>query len=104
MYILTGCRKPGQGGSADPPARDLRAQLLQAEAAHFSKVRGSPSGTAGSELEKASSPTRRIEHNRVGDRDSVEEPDAKRRRVLEETRQIDADSEDSGSDSSEEER
>ena len=34
----------------------------------------------------------------------MEEPDAKRRRVLEETRQIDADSEDSGNDSSEEER
>ena len=104
MYVLTGCRQPGQGGSADPPARDLRAQLLQAEAAHFSKVRGSPSGMTGLDLEKASSTTRQIEHNRADDGDSVEEPDAKRRRVLEETRQIDADSEYSGSDSSEEER
>ncbi|MCJ1358771.1 MAG: complexed with cef1p [Icmadophila ericetorum] len=96
-------RQPGQGGSADPAARDLRAQLLQAEAAHFSKVRGSPSGIDGLESERASSTSRRVENSTADDGDVVEEPDAKRRRVLEETRQIDADSEDSGNDSSEEE-
>ena len=36
--------------------------------------------------------------------DEGEDPEAKRRRILEETRDIDADSEGSGSDSSEEER
>lgn len=35
-------RKPGQGGDADHEIRDLRAELLQAEAAHFAKVKGGP--------------------------------------------------------------
>ena len=35
-------RQPGQGGVADPEQRDLRAELLKAEAAHFAKKKGIP--------------------------------------------------------------
>ncbi|EFX03484.1 pre-mRNA-splicing factor cwc15 [Grosmannia clavigera kw1407] len=35
-------RKPGQGGNTDHEVRDLRAELLAAEASHFAKVRGTP--------------------------------------------------------------
>merc|ERR1712225_73681 len=35
-------RQPGQGGDADHEVRDLRAELLAAEAAHFAKVKGGP--------------------------------------------------------------
>uniref|UniRef100_A0A093XQ45 Pre-mRNA-splicing factor cwc15 n=1 Tax=Talaromyces marneffei PM1 TaxID=1077442 RepID=A0A093XQ45_TALMA len=37
MHLKT--RQPGQGGAADGP-RDLRAELLAAEAAHFAKLKG----------------------------------------------------------------
>ncbi|EEP75927.1 conserved hypothetical protein [Uncinocarpus reesii 1704] len=91
-------RKPGQGGDADTETRDLRAELLKAEAAHFAKK----AGIADTSIEPAT-PKRQLEHS-VGDADSTgtEDLEAKRRRILEETRDIDADSDGDESESSEE--
>lgn len=90
-------RKPGQGGDADNQVRDLRAELLQAEAAHFAKVKGGPvpalPETDGEDAVMGGT-KRQLED---GDAEDI---DAKRRRVLEETRDIDADSEEDEEDSS----
>lgn len=89
-------RKPGQGGAADGP-RDLRAELLAAEAAHTAKKNG------GSAPEFINAPTTSVKHMIEDGSAEEEDIDAKRRRILEETRDIDADSsgeeEDSDSDS-----
>ncbi|EQL35825.1 hypothetical protein BDFG_02445 [Blastomyces dermatitidis ATCC 26199] len=98
-------RKPGQGGDADEK-RDLRAELLRAEAAHFAKKGISQDTSASSASSPAaiepSVPKRQLENGssevEIGD---IEDPEAKRRRILEETRDIDADSAGSESDSSE---
>jgi protein CWC15 len=71
--------------------------LLQAEAAHFAKIRGEP---ALAEAEPATNTAKRQLEN--GDEDEEEDPEAKRRRILEETRDIDADSDDTGEDDSSE--
>ncbi|EXJ93064.1 hypothetical protein A1O3_01620 [Capronia epimyces CBS 606.96] len=91
-------RQPGQGGAADPQDRDLRAELLAAEAAHFAK-------TKGTTAEAASSPPQTLKRELEGppSDDEKEDPEAKRRRILEETREIDADSGGSDSESSDEE-
>lgn len=96
---LTVTRQPGQGGAADAEPRDLRAELLAAEAAHFARTKGTPTDSATSPPK----PAKRELEESLSD-DENEDPDAKRRRVLEETREIDADSEDDhDSESSEEE-
>lgn len=87
-------RQPGQGGDADPQVRDLRAQLLEAEAAHFQKTNSS----AAKPIEKTTSSKRQLEDGRGSD--GEEDIEAKRRRILEETRDIDADSDGSESESS----
>ncbi|KAI5868093.1 Pre-mRNA-splicing factor Cwf15/Cwc15 [Durotheca rogersii] len=99
-------RQPGQGGDADEP-RDLRAELLAAEAAHFAKQNGGalPSTEGNDEAAAASSAAKRpLELTSKADAGGEEEDlEAKRRRILEETRDIDADSEDdSDQDDSEE--
>jgi len=96
--LLTNSRKPGQGGSADTEERDLRAELLAAEAAHFAKTKGIPKETASSPPKP-----RKRELDEPPSDDENEDPEAKRRRVLEETREIDADSEGEDSESSDEE-
>lgn len=84
-------RKPGQGGDADiHQVRDLRAELLQAEAAHFAKVKGGPAPVLEAEKEQSNNPAKRLLEDGPGDEEGLE---AKRRRILEETRDIDADSE-----------
>ncbi|KAI6246799.1 Pre-mRNA-splicing factor cwc15 [Erysiphe necator] len=84
-------RKPGQGGDADRQIRDLRAELLQAEAAHYAKLKGAPiPALDGPQNDSAK---RRIEDGKI-DEGADEDPDIKRRRILEESRDIDADSED----------
>ncbi|CAI7630956.1 unnamed protein product [Penicillium discolor] len=98
-------RQPGQGGEADadPSPRDLRAELLQAEAAHFAKKNGVPVDQQA--IAESSAPKRQLEAapQDGGDGDIEEEdPEAKRRRILEETRDIDADSDASEEDSSDE--
>ncbi|CZT48633.1 related to Pre-mRNA-splicing factor cwc15 [Rhynchosporium secalis] len=90
-------RQPGQGGDADHEVRDLRAELLAAEAAHFAKAKGGP-GPASEPAEsgvQTNSAKRQLENG-----DEEEDVDAKRRRVLEESRDIDADSENDEDDSS----
>ncbi|KAK4456114.1 Pre-mRNA-splicing factor Cwf15/Cwc15 [Podospora aff. communis PSN243] len=93
-YTQLKFRQPGQGGSADRDARDLRAELLAAEAAHFAKTgKGGPlpSTDDTSNNTSAKRPATALE----GAADSEEEdPEAKRRRILEETRDIDADDSD----------
>ncbi|ESZ92656.1 hypothetical protein SBOR_6961 [Sclerotinia borealis F-4128] len=92
-------RKPGQGGDATTEVRDLRAELLQAEAAHFAKTTGG-SSTAIEDAKSVTNTSKRQLENGSAE-DDEEDPEAKRRRILEETRDIDADSDDAGeSDSS----
>ncbi|CRG90555.1 Pre-mRNA-splicing factor cwc15 [Talaromyces islandicus] len=96
-YMHLKVRKPGQGGDADQP-RDMRAELLAAEAAHFAKTKGVKED---SPEEPTSSRKRELEDN-VQENLDDEDMEAKRRRVLEETRDIDADSVGSESESSDE--
>ena len=95
-------RREGQGTVAETSRRDLRTQLLQAEAAHLAKARGEIDST-NSVAESETGSKRRIEAGE-GDAEIEEEDiDSKRQRILEETRDIDADSDESEEDSSEEE-
>ncbi|KAJ5896883.1 uncharacterized protein N7473_006282 [Penicillium subrubescens] len=95
-------RQPGQGGDADKEVRDLRAELLKAEAAHFAKKSGAPIEEPA--IEESTAPKRQLEAAPTdADGEAEEDPEAKRRRILEETRDIDADSDGSEEDSSEEE-
>ncbi|KAL8815358.1 MAG: hypothetical protein Q9223_005491 [Gallowayella weberi] len=94
-------RKPGQGGDADAQPRDLRAQLLEAEAAHFSKSNGTAAKSTSTTEPKPSS-KRQLEAGPEQDGEGDEDIEAKRRRVLEETRDLDADSDESSSAGSEE--
>ncbi|KAL9631046.1 MAG: hypothetical protein Q9204_004420, partial [Flavoplaca sp. TL-2023a] len=100
-YTQLKTRKPGQGGDADVQSRDLRVQLLEAEAAHFSKTDGTASKPA-TIAEPTASSKRQLEAGPGQDADGEEDIDAKRRRVLEETRHLDADSDESSNASSEE--
>ncbi|KAL2813972.1 Pre-mRNA-splicing factor Cwf15/Cwc15 [Aspergillus granulosus] len=94
-------RQLGQGTEGESQQRDLRAELLQAEAAHFAKKRGIPVDETPNE---SATLKRQLEGPSNGDAEIDEEdPEAKRRRILEETRDIDADSDGSEEDSSEEE-
>lgn len=104
---LTPPSQQGQGNEGEVKQRDLRAELLQAEAAHFAKKQGVPIDDPAIE---SAAPKRQLEAAPPGEGDDSsgaqieEDPEAKRRRVLEETRDIDADSEGDEDDSSEEER
>ena len=73
--------------------------MLQAEAAHFAKIKGGPAPATGEPEPSASTAKRGLENGDAGD---GEDPEAKRRRILEETRDIDAESEDGGEDDSSE--
>ncbi len=94
-------RQAGQGGDADgvAPVRDLRTQLLEAEAAHFKKT--NPEAAAAREAENAAVPAKR-QLEISGGPDGEEDIEAKRRRILEETRDVDAASEDEEESSEEE--
>lgn len=91
-------RQPGQGGAADSRERDLRAELLAAEAAHFAKQEGKQPRPH----EPSAGTKRAIEHSTDADETKIEDDEAKRRRILEETREIDKDDSDEESDSSSE--
>ncbi|PLB47156.1 Cwf15/Cwc15 cell cycle control protein [Aspergillus steynii IBT 23096] len=93
-------RQLGQGSENESQQRDLRAELLQAEAAHFAKKNGVPVDAPA--LENAA-PKRQLEGAPASGEEGTkeEDPEAKRRRILEETRDIDADSDGSEEDSSE---
>lgn len=93
-------RQPGQGGDADGEARDLRAELLAAEAAHHARLTGAPApSTADDATSEHAHGTKRalLTAGSAEDGDDGEDTEAKRRRILEETRDIDADDSDSGS-------
>lgn len=92
-------RKPGQGGAPDAAAhqRDLRAELEAAEAAHFAKVKGTPLPSAPEAETSASKRPLALTSADGEERD--EDAEAKRRKILEETRDIDAD--DTGSEEDE---
>ncbi|KAI4211775.1 MAG: hypothetical protein LQ351_005415 [Letrouitia transgressa] len=93
--------QPGQGGDADTQPRDLRAELLEAEAKHFSKSNGSNEKSAAPP-EATTSSKRQLEDGSGKEGSAEESTEAKRRRILEETRDIDADSGASSSEDSEE--
>ncbi|CAK7565167.1 MAG: complexed with cef1p [Sporothrix epigloea] len=82
-------RKAGQGGVADAQTRDLQAELLAAEAAHFAKISGGAVPVASDDGET----TAALAEKRKLITDGTEDAEAKRRRILEETRDIDADDE-----------
>lgn len=88
-------RQPGQGGDADG-VRDLRAELLAAEAAHFAKKNGGflPDADEAEPSAITNNAKRPLELKSQADGEE-EDPDAKRRRILEESRDIDADSDSS---------
>ncbi|KAI0542329.1 Pre-mRNA-splicing factor Cwf15/Cwc15 [Xylaria digitata] len=93
-------RQPGQGGDADG-VRDLRAELLAAEAAHFAKKNGDVLPDANETETSAITNNSKRPLEITSQAEGEEDPDAKRRRILEETRDIDADSDGSSEDDSE---
>ncbi|KAJ4304326.1 complexed with cef1p [Collariella sp. IMI 366227] len=99
-YTQLKFRQPGQGGDADYSPRDLRAELDAAEAAHYSKLKGAPLPGTSSDTTKAleapSTNKRPLSPSSNAHGDD-EDPEAKRRRILAETRDIDADDSDDGS-------
>ncbi|KAG6121223.1 complexed with cef1p [Claviceps sp. LM454 group G7] len=112
-YTQLKFRQAGQGGDADEyPTRDLAAELLAAEAAHFSKIKGShplpllQDADADDEAHATAAPTtsNHPQNKRPSSRGSAsssisqEDYDAKRRRILEESRAVDADDSDEASD------
>ncbi|KAK3942987.1 Pre-mRNA-splicing factor Cwf15/Cwc15 [Diplogelasinospora grovesii] len=97
-YTQLKFRKPGQGGEADREARDLRAELLAAEAAHYAKTHGGEAAAIEDAKPESSAAAKRPLELTGADGENGEEeeedPEAKRRRILEETRDIDADDSD----------
>ncbi|KAH6654178.1 Pre-mRNA-splicing factor Cwf15/Cwc15 [Truncatella angustata] len=94
-------RQPGQGGDADADEpRDLRAELLAAEAAHFAKKNGTPLPPSGDHepISGGAASKRPLELTSGQEAAEGEDLEAKRRRVLEESRDIDADSEEDDED------
>ncbi|KAK8138176.1 complexed with cef1p [Apiospora sp. TS-2023a] len=99
-------RQPGQGGDADHEVRDLRAELLAAEAAHFAKANGGALPAPSSESEEIAAANGNKRPLALtsggggsgGGDDDNEDPEAKRRRILEESRDIDADDSEEGDD------
>lgn len=82
----------------------MRAQLLEAEAAHFAKKKASFNGNEELEAVNVVPAKRQLEADPGQDGEVGQDIEAKRRRVLEETRDIDADSDGSSNTSSEEDR
>lgn len=87
----------GGGGESRPADHDLRAELLAAEAAHYEKTRGKAPGSRLDESQKLigskAAFTEGTQPSSEGD--TTETPEEKKRRILQETEEIDAD--DSGS-------
>ena len=77
---------------------------MEAEAAHFAKTNGGSGVQQPSDSSNNASAKRLLEAGPGEDEEAEEDIETKRRRVLEATRDIDADSDGSESDSSDEER
>ncbi|KAI8660561.1 complexed with cef1p [Fusarium falciforme] len=85
-------RQAGQGGDADEgPSRDLAAELLAAEAAHFSKKNGAPALLDDADEDDEASTSGGVKRSLPPAAGEEEDLEAKRRRILAETRDIDAD-------------
>lgn len=97
-------RQPGQGGEADTHHRDLRAELLEAEARHAAKKNGTYVEPESATSSGASS-KRQIDAVPAAEDGGEDEAAQKRRRieVLEQYRDIDADDSSDGSESSDDE-
>lgn len=95
-------RQAGQGGDADGYQRDLRAELLEAEARHFAKKNGT---YIEPEAATDSAPKRQIEDVAMEEGGEEDETAAKKRRieVLEKYRDVDADESSEEEESSDEE-
>ncbi|KAI9831628.1 MAG: hypothetical protein M1826_003237 [Phylliscum demangeonii] len=108
-YTQLKVRQPGQGGDADHAVRDLRADLLKAEAAHRAKISGTTetASTDGGSVAVASDLLLEGRPHDDNGTESEEDRASKRQRILEESREVDADSdgedEASSSDESDEE-
>ena len=101
-HTLLKHRQPGQGGAAEQTKRDLRAELLEAEARHFAKKNGTYV-EEGAAADPSSAPKRPIAAIEAADGEEDEdETEQKRRRIemLEKYRDVDADDSDESSDSS----
>ncbi|GAO14104.1 hypothetical protein UVI_02038050 [Ustilaginoidea virens] len=86
-------RQAGQGGDADDePERDLASELLAAEAAHFSNKNGGGAPIPLPEDDDADA-QHHVSAERL-DGHQREDSETKRRRILEQTRDIDADDDD----------
>ena len=72
---------------------------MQAEAVHYAKSKGGPAPAKEEPEAVINTAKRQLENSEAGDK---EDPEAKRRRILEETRDIDAESEDDDEDDSSE--
>lgn len=105
-------RQATQGGADEQAKRDLKAELIKAERTHFAKKEGralpedeeeeEPAQVRGAIEDGASGGAKRkISDARADDAEEEEDYESKKRRVLEESKDIDADSE-SDSDESEE--
>lgn len=97
-------RQPGQGGDADGYQRDLRAELLEAEARHLAKKNGTYVEPEAA-TESGNAPKRQIDAVAAEEQGEGDEADQKRRRIemLEKFREIDADDSSSESESSDDE-
>jgi protein CWC15 len=98
-------RQPGQGGAADQAKRDLRAELLQAEAIHFAKKNGTYVADEEPSVDTKPSSKRPIDAVAHDDNEDADEEEQKRRRIeiLEKYREVDADDDSESSESSEDE-
>ncbi|KAF2270080.1 Cwf15/Cwc15 cell cycle control family protein-like protein [Lojkania enalia] len=103
-YTFLKHRQPGQGGDADAGTRDLRAELLEAEARHFAKKNGTYVEEPGP-TEATSAAKRPLDALALDDAADIDEAMEKRRRieVLEKYRDVDADDSSESSESSEDE-
>ncbi|KAF2277815.1 Cwf15/Cwc15 cell cycle control protein [Westerdykella ornata] len=104
-YTLLKHRQPGQGGAADTTKRDLRAELLEAEARHFAKKNGTYVSEEQTSTDAKAAPKRAIDEVSQAEERATDGDEAKRRRVemLEKYREIDADESSESSESSDEE-
>ncbi|KAF2634611.1 Cwf15/Cwc15 cell cycle control protein [Massarina eburnea CBS 473.64] len=97
-------RQPGQGGDAESTKRDLRAELLEAEARHYAKKNGTYV-EEDSAADPSSAPKRALDEVSAAGEGEGDEADQKRRRIemLEKYRDVDADDSSDSSDSSDDE-
>jgi protein CWC15 len=100
-------RQAGQGGAADANSyRDLRAELLEAEARHFAKKNGTFVPDADSTTDSASASKRPLDAVAAEEEgDEEDESVQKKRRIemLEKYRDVDADDSSDSSESSDDE-